>query len=86
MTTFMPTPPATTFLEFYPQDHNVITIGIDDSSIQIYNVRVDEVELFKHLFHYVKTKLKGHHKRISGLAFSNSLNVLIFARADSQVN
>lgn len=44
MTTFMPAPPAATFLAFHPQDNNVIAIGMDDSSIQIYNVRVDEVE------------------------------------------
>lgn len=43
MTTFMPPPPAATFLAFHPQDNNVIAIGMDDSSIQIYNVRVDEV-------------------------------------------
>ncbi|XP_059287766.1 topless-related protein 4-like isoform X2 [Lycium ferocissimum] len=75
MTTFMPPSPAATFLAFHPQDNNVIAIGMDDSSIQIYNVRVDEV----------KTKLKGHQKRITGLAFSNSLNVLISAGADSQL-
>lgn len=33
----------------------------------------------------VKTKLKGHHKRITGLAFSNALNVLVSSGADSQV-
>lgn len=43
MTTFMPPPPAATFLAFHPQDNNVIAIGMEDSSIQIYNVRVDEV-------------------------------------------
>ncbi|XP_016493199.2 topless-related protein 4 isoform X2 [Nicotiana tabacum] len=75
MTTFMPAPPAATFLAFHPQDNNVIAIGMDDSSIQIYNVRVDEV----------KIKLKGHQKRITGLAFSHSLNVLISAGADSQL-
>jgi len=45
MTTFMPPPPAATFLAFHPQDNNIIAIGMDDSSIQIYNVRVDEVVL-----------------------------------------
>ena len=53
MTTFMPAPPAATFLAFHPQDNNVIAIGMDDSSIQIYNVRVDEVDLFRHLFDFV---------------------------------
>ncbi|XP_022755149.1 topless-related protein 4-like [Durio zibethinus] len=75
MTTFMPPPPAATFLAFHPQDNNIIAIGMDDSSIQIYNVRVDEV----------KTKLKGHQKRITGLAFSNTLNVLVSSGADSQL-
>lgn len=75
MATFMPPPPAATFLAFHPQDNNIIAIGMDDSTIQIYNVRVDEV----------KSKLKGHSKRITGLAFSNVLNVLVSSGADAQV-
>ncbi|KAK4257416.1 hypothetical protein QN277_007009 [Acacia crassicarpa] len=75
MTTFMPPPPAATFLAFHPQDNNIIAIGMEDSSIQIYNVRVDEV----------KTKIKGHQKRITGLAFSHVLNVLVSSGADSQL-
>lgn len=75
MTTFMSPPPAATFLAFHPQDNNIIAIGMEDSTIQIYNVRVDEV----------KTKLKGHQKRITGLAFSHSLNVLVSSGADSQL-
>ncbi|KAL6533647.1 Protein TOPLESS-RELATED PROTEIN 2 [Orobanche hederae] len=75
MTTFMPAPPAATYLAFHPQDNNIIAIGMEDSTIQIYNVRVDEV----------KTKLKGHQKRISGLAFSQSLNILVSSGADAQL-
>ncbi|CAL9073806.1 unnamed protein product [Musa hybrid cultivar] len=75
MTTFMAPPPAATFLAFHPQDNNIIAIGMEDSSIQIYNVRVDEV----------KTKLKGHQKKITGLAFSQSLNVLVSSGADAQL-
>ncbi|XP_039166146.1 protein TPR3 [Eucalyptus grandis] len=75
MTTFMPQPPPTTFLAFYPQDNNIIAIGMEDSSIHIYNVRVDEF----------KANLKGHQKRITGLAFSNVLNVLVSSSADSQL-
>lgn len=75
MTTFMAPPPAATFLAFHPQDNNVIAIGMEDSSIQIYNVRVDEV----------KMKLKGHQKKITGLAFSHSLNVLVSSGADAQI-
>ncbi|XP_010243111.1 PREDICTED: protein TPR2-like [Nelumbo nucifera] len=75
MTTFMPPPPAATFLAFHPQDNNIIAIGMEDSTIQIYNVRIDEV----------KTKLKGHQKRITGLAFSQTLNVLVSSGADAQL-
>ncbi|KAL0354810.1 UNVERIFIED_CONTAM: Topless-related protein 4 [Sesamum radiatum] len=75
MTTFMPPPPAATILAFHPQDNNVIAIGMEDSSIQIYNVRVDEV----------RSKLKGHQKRVTGLAFSNALHVLVSSGADAQI-
>ncbi|KAM7480337.1 hypothetical protein LguiA_028550 [Lonicera macranthoides] len=75
MTTFMPPPPAATFLAFHPQDNNIIAIGMEDSSIQIYNVRIDEV----------KSKLKGHQKRVTGLAFSNVLNILVSSGADAQL-
>ncbi|XP_044486596.1 topless-related protein 2-like isoform X2 [Mangifera indica] len=75
MTTFMPPPPASTFLAFHPQDNNIIAVGMEDSTIQIFNVRVDEV----------KTKLKGHQKRITGLAFSTSLNILVSSGADAQI-
>lgn len=75
MTTFMPPPPAATYLAFHPQDNNVIAVGMEDSTIQIYNVRVDEV----------KIKLKGHQKRITGLAFSQSLKVLVSSGADAQL-
>ncbi|PON67014.1 Topless-related protein [Parasponia andersonii] len=75
MTTFMSPPPASTFLAFHPQDNNIIAIGMEDSAIHIYNVRVDEV----------KTKLKGHQKRISGLAFSTVLNILVSSGADAQL-
>ncbi|KAK9914663.1 hypothetical protein M0R45_038427 [Rubus argutus] len=75
MTTFVSPPPAATFLAFHPQDNNIIAIGMEDSTILIYNVRVDEV----------KTKLKGHQNRITGLAFSQTLNVLVSSGADAQL-
>ena len=43
MTKFMPPPLAATFLAFHPQDNNIIAIGMEDTTIQIYNVWVDEV-------------------------------------------
>jgi WD40 repeat protein len=33
----------------------------------------------------VKSKLKGHSKRITGLAFSHVLNMLVSSGADAQV-
>ncbi|KAK4484110.1 hypothetical protein RD792_011330 [Penstemon davidsonii] len=75
MTTFMPPPPPSTFLAFHPQDNNIIAIGMEDSTVHIYNVRADEV----------KSKLKGHQKGISGLAFSTNLNKLVSSGADAQI-
>ena len=50
MTTFMPPPPASTFLAFHPRDNNILAIGMEDSTIHIYNGRVDEViNLYCHL-------------------------------------
>lgn len=43
MTTFMAPPPAATFLAFYPLDNYIIAIGMEDSSIQIYNIFTNEV-------------------------------------------
>ncbi|KAL6188536.1 hypothetical protein ACLB2K_039928 [Fragaria x ananassa] len=75
MTTFMSPPPASTFLAFHPLDNNIIAIGTQDSSIHIYNVRVDEV----------KSKLKGHQKHITGLAFSVNLKIMVSSGADAQL-
>ncbi|KAK7258960.1 hypothetical protein RIF29_24553 [Crotalaria pallida] len=75
MTTFMAPPPASTFLAFHPLDNNIIAIGMEDSAIHIYNVRVDEV----------KSKLNGHKNRISGLAFSTNLNILVSSGADANL-
>uniref|UniRef100_A0A3Q7GIY6 Uncharacterized protein n=1 Tax=Solanum lycopersicum TaxID=4081 RepID=A0A3Q7GIY6_SOLLC len=44
-----------------------------------------KISLFDMMTFKVKTKLKGQQKRINGLAFSNSLTVLISAGANSQV-
>ncbi|KAG5555938.1 hypothetical protein RHGRI_006549 [Rhododendron griersonianum] len=73
--TFMPPPPASTFLTFYPKDSDIIAIGMEDSTIRIYNHRVDEV----------KSELKGHEKRITGLAFSTNLNILVSSATDAQL-
>ncbi|XP_062099535.1 protein TOPLESS-like isoform X2 [Humulus lupulus] len=71
----MPPPPVATCLAFHPQDNNIIAIGTDDSTILIYNARTN----------MVKTKLEGHTKRVTGLAFSNTLNILVSSGADAQM-
>ncbi|KAJ6915204.1 topless-related protein 1 isoform X3 [Populus alba x Populus x berolinensis] len=67
-------PPAATCIAFYPQDNNILAIGRDNSMILIYNVRSAKVD----------TILEGHFKRVSGLVFSNDLNVLVSSGADAQ--
>ncbi|XP_066367885.1 disease resistance protein Pik-2-like [Miscanthus floridulus] len=75
LSTFMAPPPATTFLAVYPLNNDIIAIGREDSSIQIYDVFIDEVT----------TVLTGHHKKITGLAFSQSMEVLVSSGADAQL-
>ena len=98
----MPPPPATTFLDFNPQENNIIAIGVEDSSIQIYNVQFDEVlplNIYLNLNFFIifihcalssifngEKKLKGHQKKITRLEFSHYLNVLVSSGADSQVH
>ncbi|CDP16119.1 unnamed protein product [Coffea canephora] len=68
-------PPTATCMAFYPLDNNLVAIGMDDSTVLIYNVRDSEL----------MNRLSGHLKRVSGLAFSNSLKVLVSAAVDSQI-
>ncbi|KAH9715464.1 protein TOPLESS [Citrus sinensis] len=44
-----------------------------------------KISLFNMMTFKVKSKLKGHSKRITGLAFSHALNVLVSSGADSQL-
>ncbi|KAH7853569.1 hypothetical protein Vadar_004184 [Vaccinium darrowii] len=73
--TFMPPPPASTFLAFYPRNNHIIAIGREDSTICIYNDLKDKVICI----------LKGHQKRITGLAFSTNLKILVSSGADAQL-
>ncbi|CAA0829350.1 Topless-related protein 1 [Striga hermonthica] len=69
------TPPGPTCVLFYPVDNNVIAIGFDDSRILIFNIREDKV----------LSTLQGHSSRISGLAFSNTFNVLVSCAVDTEI-
>ncbi|XP_024167813.1 topless-related protein 1 isoform X2 [Rosa chinensis] len=71
----MAPPPAATCLAFDPRDNNVVVIGMDDSTIMIYNARLDKV---------TKT-LAGHTKRVTSLAFSTSMKSLVSSGADAQI-
>lgn len=41
--TLMPPPPAATFIALHPEDNNIIAIGMEDSSIKIYNFLTQSV-------------------------------------------
>ena len=51
ITTFMAPPPSTTFLTVHPQDDNIIAIGMEDSSIQIYDTHNNEVSVIGQSLH-----------------------------------
>ncbi|WRX32540.1 WD40 repeat - like 10 [Theobroma cacao] len=70
MMSIMPPSPATTSLAFHPQDNNIVAIGMDDCTILIYNI---------------KSRLKGHSGKVTGLAFSKTMNVLVSSGADAQI-
>ncbi|KAG5555903.1 hypothetical protein RHGRI_006526 [Rhododendron griersonianum] len=72
---FMPPPPASTFLAFFPRYDDIIAIGMEDSTIHIYDLWDDEVQ----------SKMKGHKKRITGLVCSTILNILVSSGADAQL-
>nr|XP_048330955.1 protein TPR3-like isoform X2 [Ziziphus jujuba var. spinosa] len=75
LVTFMPPPPAATCIAFQPQDNNIVAIGKHDSTIIIFNCQRQKV----------LAKLEGHTKRVTGLAFCKTKNVLISSGADTQV-
>ncbi|GJU11855.1 topless-related protein 4-like protein isoform X1 [Tanacetum coccineum] len=62
-------PPRPTSLAFDPENTNIAAIGMENCSVVIYDFGVLKVSC----------KIKGHHGRVTGLAFSGSLNVLVSA-------
>ncbi|RDX70840.1 Topless-related protein 1, partial [Mucuna pruriens] len=75
VTTIMPPPPTSTCLTFYPRDNNILAMGMDNSSIIIYNVRTNKII----------SKLEGHSKRVTAVAFSSSLNLLVSGDINAQI-
>nr|GLL32535.1 uncharacterized protein LOC109149060 isoform X11 [Ipomoea trifida] len=77
LTTFNP-PSTPTFLVFCACDNNIIAIGMEDATIIIYNVRLNKVKI---------RLIKGHHKHITGLAFSTTdPKMLVSSSADAQLS
>ncbi|KAI5446464.1 topless-related protein 2 [Lathyrus oleraceus] len=68
-------PPAATFVAFNPQDNNIVAVGMENTDIHIYNVRSDELI----------SKLKGHFKHVTGIAFSLRLSIMVSSGADAKV-
>ncbi|KAL6659345.1 hypothetical protein ACP70R_003385 [Stipagrostis hirtigluma subsp. patula] len=83
--TFMMPPPAVTSIAFHPQDDNTIAFGMEDSTIQIYNLIIGQPDCQNCCFITVKKKLTGHHQKITGLAFHQAMNVLVSAGVDGQL-
>ncbi|XP_010324826.1 topless-related protein 1-like isoform X18 [Solanum lycopersicum] len=75
MKSITPPKPAATCIACHPTNNNVIAVGMDDLTIIVYSVRTEELI----------SRLNGHSKRITGLAFSNTMNVLVSSGADSQI-
>ncbi|KAL9675098.1 hypothetical protein QQ045_003298 [Rhodiola kirilowii] len=71
----MTPPPAATSLAIHPEGNKTFVFGMEDSSIQIYDFGTRQVVL----------TLNGHNKRVTGLAFSEFLNVLVSSGADLQL-
>ncbi|XP_022635962.1 topless-related protein 1-like, partial [Vigna radiata var. radiata] len=75
LATIMPPPPMATCLTFYPRDNNILAIGMDDFSIIIYNASTNKII----------SKLEGHTKRVSDLAFSISFDLLVSIGVNDQI-
>ncbi|KAK0571743.1 hypothetical protein LWI29_020851 [Acer saccharum] len=73
LATFANPPPTATYFIFLPQD--LFAIGFDDCSIIIHCPYTKKT----------RAKLKGHQNRITRLAFSHSLNVLVSSGADAKL-
>ncbi|KAL1809720.1 hypothetical protein ACET3Z_026710 [Daucus carota] len=75
MDTNLSPPPAATSVMFYPEDNNIIIIGKEDGSILIYTVQKD----------MVIAQIHAHQTRVTGLAYSRALNILVSSAYDAQI-
>ncbi|XP_043815134.1 topless-related protein 3 isoform X2 [Manihot esculenta] len=60
-------------------------IALSKNDSYVMSAAGGKVSLFNMMTFKVKSKLKGHQKRITGLAFSTNLNILVSSGADAQL-
>ncbi|KAF7029142.1 hypothetical protein CFC21_040960 [Triticum aestivum] len=68
-----------------PPEESVPCIALSKNDSYVMSACGGKVSLFNMMTFKVKIRLKGHQKRITGLAFSNSLHILVSSGADAQL-
>ncbi|XP_078157501.1 protein TPR3-like [Carex rostrata] len=74
--TLMSPPPAATYLGFHPQKNYRIAVAMEDFTIRIYDITDDK---------FLEVLENGHSKKITGLAFSGVLNILVSSDANAEI-
>ncbi|KAJ0015067.1 hypothetical protein Pint_21692 [Pistacia integerrima] len=87
MTMIMSRPTTATNLAFHPQDNNIIAIGKEDSTIEIYNVRVDEAMQSNLCFlsQSIRVKVLLLPSCFKELMVAITSNALVSSGADAQL-
>ncbi|GJN08436.1 hypothetical protein PR202_ga26352 [Eleusine coracana subsp. coracana] len=82
-------PPSGIFMTNDTADSNpeeaVHCFALSKNDSYVMSASGGKISLFNMMTFKVKSKLRGHSKRITGLAFSNVLNVLVSSGADAQI-
>ncbi|KAK1356985.1 hypothetical protein POM88_050241 [Heracleum sosnowskyi] len=73
LTAFMSPPPAATSILFFPEDNDVIILGMEDGTIQVYDVKTDQIEA------------NDQKSRVTGLAYSSALNILVSSTYNAEI-
>ncbi|KAK1364031.1 hypothetical protein POM88_039592 [Heracleum sosnowskyi] len=77
LTAFMSPPPAATSILFFPEDNDVIILGMEDGTIQVYDVKTDQVK--------AKIEANDQKSRVTGLAYSSALNILVSSTYNAEI-
>lgn len=81
LVTSMPSPSMVTCLAFYPEDNNILLVGLDDSSILVYHIHKEQVYLSlssfkKDMMCIIDYMFKGYHSFIY-VRFKSSLRATL---------